>query len=189
MHETFGKFVDEAWRLKRLYQDQINILVGLETEFINENSIVSIKELLAKYDKKIQLIVGSVHHVNEIPIDFDITTFNRALDSCQTSKLKAETFEEKFTNLTDKYLDAQFTLLSSLKPEIIGHFDLFKLYHPNFSLDPQSRLWSKLSRNVRFAIGYGALFEINSAAFRKGWETAYPGQEILSASSIFSQVR
>ncbi|KIJ37113.1 hypothetical protein M422DRAFT_260503, partial [Sphaerobolus stellatus SS14] len=26
---------------------------------------------------------------------------------------------------------------------------------------------------------YGALFELNAAAFRKGWETAYPGSDIV----------
>lgn len=33
-----------------------------------------------------------------------------------------------------------------------------------------------------YAISYGALFEINAAAFRKKWDTAYPGVDIAEVS-------
>jgi len=37
----------------------------------------------------------------------------------------------------------------------------------------------KNGKNVLYAIEYGALFEVNAAAFRKGWDAAYPGQDVI----------
>jgi len=51
------------------------------------------------------------------------------------------------------------------------------------------RAWTKLERNVVEAAAYGALFEVNAAAFRKGWESAYPGEDVVqvgpTSSSFF----
>jgi len=80
------------------------------------------------------------------------------------------------------YFDAQFELLRRFKPEVVGHFDLCRLYTPSirFNDDPSyAGVWEKVRRNVEYAIGYGACFELNAAAFRKGWKTAYPGEDVL----------
>jgi len=37
-----------------------------------------------------------------------------------------------------------------------------------------------LKRNIKFAINYGALFEVNAAALRKGWLTPYPGEDVVA---------
>ena len=69
-------------------------------------------------------------------------------------------------------------MFQRLKPEVIGHFDLFRLFTPDLKIDAPE-VWAKVERNVAFAVGYGALFEVNAAAFRKGWTTSYPGKEIF----------
>jgi len=64
-------------------------------------------------------------------------------------------------------------------PEVIGHMDLCLLYTPSLCLQDYPEAWLRLERNVRFAVEYGALIEVNAAAFRKGWKTAYPKEEVL----------
>lgn len=44
-------------------------------------------------------------------------------------------------------------------------------------------VWRRIERNIDYAIGYGALFEVNASAFRKGWNTAYPASDIFRVSS------
>lgn len=96
------------------------------------------------------------------------------------------------------YFDLQFKLFQKVTPPIIGHFDLIRLFSPKEYLpqltSPSTNLaeyeqtdcfekefpdvWEKIVRNVKYAAAYGALFEINSAAVRKGWPTPYPGPDV-----------
>ncbi|KAL1742421.1 polymerase/histidinol phosphatase-like protein [Schizophyllum fasciatum] len=168
LYSQFHAFLKEAHRLKALYAPQITLLVGLETEYITDNDLAKIEDLLREHPKEIELIVGSVHHVNAIPIDFNKATFEKALGTFDSS-----------VNFLNSYLDSQLQVMERLKPEIIGHFDLCRLYTPNLKLDEDAGVWDRVRRNVLYGIGYGALFEVNAAAFRKGWNTAYPGQEVL----------
>ncbi len=223
----FESFLDEAHRLKNHYASQISILVGAETEFISESDMDDLEKLLTKHNSvnndangtnddngteydfrhgrgplrhSIEFLVGSIHHVNGIPIDFDMETYEKALESANDIQSKPEHLDgpetvttakcsgsesdrlRLLTNFLNSYLDAQFHLLQRLRPEIIGHLDLFRLYTPNLELRDFPEAWHKLDRNVRFAVEYGALFEFNAAAFKKGWGTAYPGREIAEVS-------
>lgn len=178
--ETFDKFVAEAHRLKQLYSDRITLLVGLETEYITDEDLQGLENLLKKYEGKIQYIVGSLHHVNTIPIDFDEATFQRAVQSCGSGDGDSNE-AEKFLH---EYFDAQFTLMRRFLPEIIGHFDLCRLYTPTLDFMTFPRVWEKIERNIDFAIAYNALFELNAAAFRKGWDNAYPGSDVVKVSEI-----
>ena len=47
-------------------------------------------------------------------------------------------------------------------------------------------MWSRIERNVRFAVEYGALFEVNASAFRKGWSTGYPGAEVFDVRAVLA---
>lgn len=159
----------------------------------------------------IDYLVGSVHHVRGTPIDFDPPTFDLALRSFRgegSAEGQAESPNDNnalaHAYLMTEYFDAQYEVLRVLRPEVIGHMDLCRLYSPHMPVRPSAadssqtnpatgeqmgqagslnaalfRVWAKVQRNVRYAAAYGALFEINSSALRKGWKTAYPGPEIL----------
>ena len=76
------------------------------------------------------------------------------------------------------YFDAHYLLLTRFRPEIIGHLDLCRLYHSELCFAEFPNAYDKLKRNVKFAIAYGALFEINAAALRKSWQTPFPGEDV-----------
>ncbi|KAF8752513.1 ABC transporter [Rhizoctonia solani] len=160
LSRTFDDFVAEAHRLKELY--------------LRESPC-------SRPRRPNRYVIGSVHHCNGIPIDFDKPTFERAVASFADSYESIAEMQESTPNHTqiaflNSYLDAQFRLMERISPEVIGHFDLCRLYMPNLSLDP---VWEKVARNVRYAVEYGAAFELNAAAFRKGWNGAYPGRDII----------
>ena len=98
--------------------------------------------------------------------------------------------EQSGSTLTDlskfflDYLDDQYTMLRRIKPTIAGHFDLCRLFSPGTRLDEDPEVWTKVKRNIEFIIAYGGLLEINAASFRKGWDQAYPGTEVLQVSPI-----
>ncbi|KAK1229854.1 hypothetical protein PQX77_007072 [Marasmius sp. AFHP31] len=171
----FNGFVEEAHRLKSLYASQITLLVGLETEFITPLDLDRLEELLKRYHGRIEYMVGSVHHADGIPIDFDFPTYERALRAHESGRDEHERIESFLCS----YFESQFTLLRRFQPEIVGHIDLCCLYTPSLRLSTFTRAWDMLRRNVKYAIEYGGLFEVNAAAFRKNWGTAYPGEEVL----------
>ena len=139
---------------------------------IHQGSLDDLARVLE--DHQLDYIVGSVHHANGIPIDFDKATFDQALAS----------FDGKHEALCNSYFDQQYALIQRFQPEVIGHFDLCRLYHPEVDFRTWPSTWAKIARNVEAAVEYGALFEINGAAFRKGWNTAYPGAEVLQVSCL-----
>ena len=187
LEQQFEDFLSEAHRLKTLYASKITLLVGLETELITVADLDKLQELLKKHGSQIEYLVGSVHHVNSIPIDFDIPTFERSLESLAGAETSNNADASPMDTFLSAYFDAQYELLSRFHPEIIGHFDLCRLYRPNLHFHDFPLAWPKLERNVQFAIGYGALFEVNGAAFRKGWQSAYPAEDVMEVKSLSSR--
>ncbi|KAK7026582.1 histidinol-phosphatase [Favolaschia claudopus] len=168
LSSQFEHFLVEAHRLKALYAPQIRLLVGLETEFITALDLESLDALLQKHQGQVEYIVGSVHHLNGTPIDFDRQTFEKAVESVDGSSA-----------FLCAYFDAQYEVLRRFHPEVVGHLDLCRLYTPTLQFSQFPDALERVKRNILYAIDYGALFEINAAALRKNWETPYPGVDLL----------
>ncbi|TFK45668.1 histidinol phosphate phosphatase H [Heliocybe sulcata] len=180
LSKQFDDFLDEAHRLKLAYASQIRLLVGLETEYITEVDLENLEYLLQKHQGRIDYLVGSVHHVNGVPIDFDAATYQKSVRSLSTDDPASDSSSpDALDRFLCFYLDAQYTLMRRVHPEVIGHFDLCCLYTPEISLPERHQAWEKVERNIQYAVRYGAVFEVNAAALRKGWNSPYPGSDIL----------
>jgi histidinol-phosphatase (PHP family) len=212
LESIYMEFLTTAADLKSKYQDQINLLIGIETDFVTPIDLQRTKALLDSR-QDIQYVVGSVHHVAGVSIDFDKSTYIRSVEhcangtmgstmvSCSSSSSSSSSdpewempaprnpdhvpSDEELELFLTKYLDAQYEMIDALEPEVIGHFDLCLLFNPGYRLDGSGRevIWDKVKRNVRKVVEYGGLFEANGAALRKGWETSYPSKEVLQVSS------
>lgn len=195
LETTFFAFLAEAHRLKRKYAPQIDLLVGLETDYITPLDLDSLEKLLETEHERIEYVVGSVHHVAEQGIDFSKEWWQACLagfepsSSSPPSTPDALFSDSAITGYLRAYLDAQHSLLTRIQPPVIGHFDLCRLYAPDLPLSDASRfpgVWDAVIRNIREVVSYGGLFEVNAASFRKGWDDAYPGKEILQVRSPLS---
>ncbi|KAJ7468247.1 Polymerase/histidinol phosphatase-like protein, partial [Mycena galericulata] len=173
--EQFDKFLVEAHRLKLSYASQIRLLVGLETDYITPIDLDQLRDLLERHRGRVDYLVGSIHHVNGIPIDFDLVTFQKAVENIDCTP-EHTTKDGAFLSA---YFDAQYELLQRFYPEVIGHIDLCRLYNPDLQLSTYPEAFERAKRNILFAIGYGALFEVNAAALRKNWSTPFPGEDVL----------
>ncbi len=212
LSKRFLTYLAHARSLQQLHScSEFQVLVGCETENLNGaregeptdslTFLISQLECLHSRDladvepasvglDTVDFLVGSVHHVAGVPIDFDHETFRRARELYAEGEERAAAESIAYAKLVIEYLERQYEVMQRLRPEVIGHMDLFRLYEPDFRLRPDSahkspadewldKAWSLMTRNVRYATAYGALFEANSAALRKGWKTSYPGAEIL----------
>jgi histidinol-phosphatase (PHP family) len=172
LENLYADFYSEARRLQKVYADHIQLLVGFEGEWIRDYSLDVIQQLLQKYP--VDLFVGSVHHVHTVPIDYDAPMYHKARD------IAGGTDERLF----EDYFDAQYEMLKALKPPVVGHFDLIRLYseNPDASFRAWPQVWSKIIRNLKFTAEYGGVLELNSSALRKGMVEAYPQAEICRVS-------
>lgn len=186
----YEEYLVEAVRLREAYADQIHILVGFEGEWIHgaDDDGKRIARLAAH--PEIDYFIGSVHHVGSrgTPIDYDKATFQEAMDvavtkAASTSMDAAVDIDPEVLLYAD-YYDQQLDMLQTLKPRIVGHFDLVRLLSADASLDPATAaglstlVWPKIQRNLEFVASYGGWLECNTAALRKGLAEPYPGRSI-----------
>ncbi|KAK0638059.1 putative histidinol-phosphatase [Lasiodiplodia hormozganensis] len=167
--QLFDDYYREAVRLREAYRSQIQILIGMETEWIREpESRQWITKLQDKY--AFDLFIGSVHHMHTVPIDFDKAMYSEA-------RTRAGGTDER---LFEDYFDAQLEMLQALRPPIVGHFDLVRLLsdEPNRKLRQWAGVWRRIQRNLEFIAAYGGLLELNTAGLRKGLLEPYPTSEI-----------
>ncbi|CAD6448515.1 f11980d0-67fd-45fb-bc21-226a0c258b13 [Sclerotinia trifoliorum] len=164
-HEAY---LAEAVRLREKYENKIHILIGFEGEWIRSDYGPLIQQLAS--NPIIDFFIGSIHHVNEIPIDYDAALYAKAVERSGGS-------EEK---LYGDYFDQQYEMLQSLKPKVVGHFDLIRLLSekPDRNLKEWDGIWQKILRNLLEVTKYGGLLEINTSALRKGLKEPYPEREI-----------
>ncbi|KAK8051764.1 hypothetical protein PG993_003149 [Apiospora rasikravindrae] len=159
-HEAY---LQEAKRLQAAYASQIHILIGFEGEWLRPSYGPLIQSLAA--EPCIDYFMGSLHHVNAVPIDYDASYYQKAVDSAGGT-------EEK---LYERYYDQQFEMLQALKPRVVGHFDLCRLMSKDPARDPCG---GKIVRNLQFVAGYGGWLECNTSALRKGLAEPYPCRTI-----------
>ncbi|KAI8807383.1 Polymerase/histidinol phosphatase-like protein [Cladochytrium replicatum] len=170
--KMFNDYLTHARQIQRDTKD-VEIIVGAETDWIHPGTLSQISGFRSKVD----YIVGSIHHVLGIPIDFDEETLEKARMACVEALDETGGSVSPTEALYRRYYDEQFEMLKSVKPEVIGHFDLVKLFNPNHSISDE--VWSRIQRNVRFIVEYGGVVEINASAFRKGWSEPYPSRRIV----------
>ncbi|KXS12373.1 histidinol-phosphatase [Gonapodya prolifera JEL478] len=172
---AFDTYVVEARRLQKAYADKIHLLVGMETEHVPQAFYLADAARLKK-QHALEYLVGSLHHVDGIAIDFDEKTLRAAEEHCRVAVGGAET-QDGTEELFRRYFDQQYEMFLALKPEVVGHFDLVRMWRRKHPLSEE--VWTRVKRNVNFVVQYGGLFEVNSRAYRKGLPEAYPMREIL----------
>ncbi|WVQ71239.1 hypothetical protein IAR50_000764 [Cryptococcus sp. DSM 104548] len=204
LYEAYESFLQEASSLRALHAPTISLLLSIETDYITPLDSTNLSKILEAY-QEIDYVVGSVHHVNGVSIDFDRPTWLRAVKVAREGgegrtmdpgpPVRLELGDQSLPELQpshipslqglipflNNYFDAQHTLITTHTPEVLGHIDLCSLWTPELNLrgGGMEGVWEKVERNVKAVVGYGGLFEANAAAIRKGWGTSYPGKAIL----------
>ncbi|EGW29902.1 uncharacterized protein SPAPADRAFT_52755 [Spathaspora passalidarum NRRL Y-27907] len=193
--QDFDKYVNHVVQLQQRYNDKdgMKIILGFEVEGIDDPHIEYSQALLAR-NPSIQMMVGSVHFVHQIPIDFTPELWQRAREA---------TTEKTTRALFRDYFALQYRVISGLKPMVVGHFDLIRLLLPADDIDTTTgkltsevnieaewpEVWDLIVQNIDCVKQYGGLFELNSSALRKGWDTSYPKRDIADAIVKYGDAR
>lgn len=167
---TFTAYVAEARRLQKEYSGRMDVLVGCETEVCRPESLADVRRIVATHS--LDYTVGSVHHVHEIPIDYDTAGVERAEAAC------GGTTEALFVT----YFEQVAAMVEELRPTVVGHLDLVRLLRPQQPLTPVVRSAALLA--IDAGVRHGCLFEINSSGLRKGLSGPYPHDDLLQVRWI-----
>ena len=152
--------------MKALFADQIDILVGFETDaYTGYESAVA--NLIARH--KPDMIVGSVHHVHDL-------LFDDKLDDYKEAARISGSVESLYCD----YFDKQLELIELFEPAVVGHFDLIRIHDPDYKqrlLVPEVR--KRALRNLDRIKDLGLILDLNVRALSKGADEPYISASLL----------
>jgi histidinol-phosphatase (PHP family) len=165
LQEQFRRYFAECRRLQEQYAGRIQLFTAFETEHY-PGSIDFVRQLVRETQP--DYIVGSVHHVGGIGIDYDAAEYRRATAA-------AGSLEQLYCN----YFDEQFALLEALQPAVVGHFDLIRIFDPDYMATLQlDSVRRRVTRNLQLIADLGLIMDYNLRGFDKSTEQ-YPSLPVL----------
>ena len=167
MQERFSKYMATCKALQQEYKEQIDILVGFETE-VYTGALDYAGELIQS--EKPDYIVGSVHHVNDLDIDSSTETYSAAVS-------KAGSIEQLYVD----YFDLQYQMMQHLQPAVVGHFDLIRIYDPEYKKRINNPIiFERIERNLDWIQSNDLMLDYNLKGFLKNAQEPYVTEQILS---------
>ncbi|MXX02780.1 MAG: histidinol-phosphatase [Gemmatimonadetes bacterium] len=162
----FAEYMAACRRLRDQYASEIRILVAFETEAYSgyETWVPAMREA-----HEPEYIVGSVHQINDELFDGSPEWYRAAADTVGG-----------VDELYCAYFDRQYEMITKLRPEVIGHFDLVRIFDPDY----RARLvkpfvWDRVVRNLEAIRDIGSILDFNLAALKKGQAEPYVSRPVL----------
>ncbi len=166
MRARFARYFSTGRALQHKYAGQIEIFVGFETETYS-GYVPYVKKLITKFQP--DYIVGSVHHIDDIPFDLsegEYLTFAANMGGLET--------------LYCRYFDQQYEMINSLNPQVVGHFDLIRLFDADYEQRLQTPdILERTRRNLQRIKELDLIIDLNVKPLSKGASEPYPAKSIL----------
>ena len=162
----FAVYMAEARRLQQKYKSDLEIFVAFETEAF-PGGIDKALALRDRYGP--DYILGSVHHLDEISFDANPDFYQKAVRAA--GGLEA---------LYCRYFDRQYDLIQRIRPRVVGHFDIVRLFDGDYAKRlalPSVR--ERIQRNLTLIRDMDLILDFNMAAIRKGADEPYISRPIL----------
>ncbi|QTA89043.1 histidinol-phosphatase [Desulfonema magnum] len=166
LYQRFARYISTCRSLQKKYSSSIKILVGFETETYTGYKDF-IKKLVNKFEP--DYIVGSVHHIRDIPFDMSQEQYDQiALASGGHDGMYCE------------YFDLQYDMINALRPPVVGHFDLIRLFDPEYcSRLKKPEIWKRILRNLKCISEFDLILDFNMRSLYKGASEPFVSEPIL----------
>lgn len=169
LYIRFENYFKQLRILKKKYAPEIKIFAGMETETYTGYQ-THIKHLIFEFQP--DYIVGSIHHINDICFDYSREEYNRAVAACGSVEAAYET-----------YFDLQYEMIKTLKPFIVGHFDIIRIYDPAYKQRlKHPRIHQKIQRNLMLIKKMNLVMDFNLRPLSRGEKDPYMDTSILKAA-------
>ena len=169
--QDFEDYAGELELLQEQFAGRIDVLRGFEAEVVpSDNYVEVMQNLRERLD--FDYIVGSVHWVDDVIIDYTQAHFDRA--AAQHGGIEG---------LAKRYYAIVAEMVDSLRPEVVGHLDLVRKF-----ADAGGRTDTPgVQRAARDALAVirdnGCILDCNTAGLRRGMGTPYPAPWLLEMAA------
>lgn len=162
----FAGYIEECRRLQEKYADTITIYTAMEIETYSGYDTF-IPMLLERFEP--DYIVGSVHFVNDMGFDYSLKQYDNTAKSVGG-----------YDTMYCRYFDLQYDMIKLLKPSIVGHFDLIRIFDPEYRFRLRKPEISKrVVRNLELIKDLDLIMDYNLRSLLKGADEPYITDSIL----------
>lgn len=166
MRSRFASYIQTGRELQKKYADTITLFIAMETELYSGYE-KAVRELVDEFNP--DYIVGSIHHVDDIPIDYSRKEYEQAIKAAGS-----------IDSLYKRYFDQQYEMLVELKPAVVGHFDLIRIFDEEYGKRlVQPEIMDRIERNLDIIKKYDLILDYNLRALMKGATEPYISKPIL----------
>jgi len=149
----------------------IAVLRGFEAEVVPADRYVELMlDLRARFN--FDYMVGSVHWVDGIIIDYTKAEFDRAVANCRGIEPFAV-----------RYYQTVAEMVRTLKPEVVAHIDVIRKYANMESDTDTPSVRRAAARSLEVIREHDCILDINTAGLRKGLSTPFPAPWLLRTAA------
>lgn len=165
LKQRFNQYFQLGRELQKKYADRVELLLAFEIETYSGTKDY-VNSLISQFQP--DYLVGSLHHVNGIGIDYSRDYYQQALEEAGSMK-----------QLYCDYFDSQLLMMEQFCPAVVAHFDLIRAFDPDYlSTLSAPEIIEKIERNLDFIADNKLIMDFNLRGFDKGLEQ-YPSLSIL----------
>jgi histidinol-phosphatase (PHP family) len=171
------EYLQTARRLQNTYRDRIELLVGLEVDYIPEIISPASAQIGAL---KLDFTVGSVHFIGRLA-DGQLWCADGAAEELEQGI--TESFGGDVRRAVEAYYRLMAALVSSAPPDIVGHFDVVKKNNRDSKYFSEQTDWyrSAVGRTLEAVAASPCILEVNTGGIVRGTSGAlYPSEWILA---------
>lgn len=162
----FSDYIKICRQLQEKYRQDIEIFTAMEIETYS-GYLEFVPFLLNRF--KPDYIVGSVHFVDDIIIDYSKEYYQKAVD-----------LAGGIDNLYLRYFDQQYEMIDEFSPSVVGHFDLIRIFDPDYKHRIlQKNIFEKIERNLQLIKSRDLIMDLNLRSLVKGADEPYITRSIL----------
>ena len=166
VRRRFASYFAQARRLQAEYAGRMELFVAFETEAYS-GYLAEVRAVVERFAP--QYLVGSVHHVRDVPFDASERDYRRAVAAAGG-----------LTALYCDYFDLQLELIEALQPAVVGHFDLVRIHDGDYLQTlRRPEVWRRAERNMRRIAALGLIVDFNVRALVKGQPEPYVAAPLL----------
>lgn len=160
--EEMAFYKKDIFDVRERYKDQIDVLYAFEVDYLPGFMDARIVD-----NKEVDYLIGSVHFINQWGVDHPDSIFDYQHGDVD--------------KIWEDYLDTLAAMAKYGKFDIVGHFDLVKI----FKFLPQKDMRSKLESTLKAIKTSGMALEINASGLRKPIGEQYPSLDVLKMAQSF----
>ena len=164
--KRFGEYIKTGRYLQEKYRREIDLYIAMELETYSGYADY-VGQMCQKHQP--DYLVGSVHFVGDIGIDYSTSEYKKAVHKAGS-----------IVRLYENYFDDQFEMLQTIKPAVVGHFDLIRIFDPEYPDHlAHPRVAQKIERNLDYIKAQDMIMDFNLRALAKGSHEPYISAPIL----------